>query len=309
MASRAIVADRRSRQLVTVLVLNGAIVAGQVVAGVATHSLALLADAAHNLTDAAGVLMSLVAVRLARRPPTAERSFGWHRSTVLAAQTNGGAILAVTAVVGVEAVRRLAHPRPVQAGPVIVVALAATLLNAIAAWVVRGGRADLNMRSVFLHMGGDALATAGVVFAGSVILATGGTYWLDPAVSLAIGVLISFEAVSLVRASTEVLLEASPRGLDVGALVAAMTGVAGVESVHDVHAWSLSSELCAVSAHLVLDGHPSLEEAQRVGDSVKTAIGSRFAIAHATLELECEACVDGDEPVCSMDQGSMDQVR
>jgi len=163
------------------------------------------------------------------------------------------------------------------------------------------GGGDLNMRSALLHMAGDALASLGVAIAGLVILVTGRYDWLDPAVSIGIAVLIAFEAVRLVRQAADVLLESTPRDLDLGDLSAAIVDVEGVDEVHDLHVWSLSSDVRALSAHLVLSGHPSLEEAQVVGERVKRTIGSPFVIAHATLELECESCNDGDGDPCVMD--------
>jgi cobalt-zinc-cadmium efflux system protein len=290
----------RSRRLVVALVLNVILVVAQVLAGVAAHSLGLLADAGHNLTDVAAIVISLVAVRLALRRPTAQRSFGYHRATILAALANAASILAITIFIAVEAVRRFDNPEPVRGGIVVAVALVAFAVNAGAAVVLRERNRDLNMRSALLHMLADAGASLGVTLAGLVILVTAGWYWLDPAMSLVIGVVISWEAWKLLRASIEVLLEATPQGLDVSQLVRTMDEVEGVESVHDLHAWSLSSDVRALSAHVVLEGHPSLEEAQVVGDRVKRVIGQPFGIAHATLELECEACAPaGDE--CGMD--------
>jgi cobalt-zinc-cadmium efflux system protein len=150
-------------------------------------------------------------------------------------------------------------------------------------------------------MGGDALASLGVVVAGSVILITGRFAWLDPAVGLGIAALIAWGAVGLLRSTTDVLLESAPYGLDVGDLERAMAEVRGIDGVHDLHVWSLSAEIRALSAHLVLSGHPTLEEAQATGVEVRRAIADGFHIAHATLELECETCADNVSG-CSMDE-------
>jgi cobalt-zinc-cadmium efflux system protein len=280
------------------LAANLAMVAGQVVAGGLAHSLALLADAGHDLADAAALALALVAIRMTRRPPTPSRSFGYHRSTVLAAQANAAGLLAITGLLAVEAVRRLVHPTAVRGGMVLVVAAAAMAVNGLAALAVRerGGH-DLNVRSAVVHLAGDALASAVVAVAGAVVLVTGRFHRLDAAATLAVGAIIAWQALALVRETTDVLLEATPAGLDVAALAAAIAGVAGVEDVHDLHAWSLSSEVRALSAHLVLAGHPTLEEAQAVGNDVRSTIAAPFAIAHATFELECETC----EADCSMD--------
>ena len=155
----------------------------------------------------------------------------------------------------------------------------------------RGGTTeDLNMRSAFLHMMSDGAVSVGVAIAGLIILLTKGWYWLDPAVSIVISVVIALHGWRLLRATADVLLESTPVGLNVDSLSAAIAAVVGVESVHDLHVWTLSSEVRAMSAHIVLDGHPTLEQAQVVGSRVKAAIGTPYRIAHATLELECEPC-------------------
>jgi len=294
----------RSRRLGIALGFNMALVAGQVVFGLIAHSLGLLADAGHNLSDVAAVVVSLVAVRWARRAPTAERSYGYHRGTILAALVNAATILAVTGFILYEGLRRLAQPEPIQAGVVVGVALAAFAINAGAGFALREkGSSDLNMRSALLHMTGDAVASLGVAVAGLVILVTGRFLWLDPIMSMGIGVLIAVEAFQLVRQAAEVLLESTPRDVNLDRLTETMSDVEGVETVHDLHVWSLSSEVRALSAHLVLAGHPSLEEAQVVGDRVKSAVAAPFSIAHSTLELECEPCADADLGPCGMDAG------
>ena len=292
----------RSRRLAVALALNLGLVLGEVIFGLVAHSLGLLADAGHNLADVAAVATSLVAVRYARRAATASRSFGYHRGTILAALVNAGGILAVTVLIVYEAIGRLLHPGQVRAGVVVVVALVACAINAGAALALRERDThDLNMDSALLHMGCDALASLGVAAAGVVMLVTGGFLWLDPVVSMAIAALIATEAYLLVRQAVDVLLESTPADLDLLRVTAAITAVEGVDAVHDLHVWSLSSEVRALSAHLVLTGHPTLEQAQVVGELVKASIGGPFAISHATLELECEPCSDGTEDRCAMD--------
>ena len=292
------VSTRRERRLLVALALNGVIVVAQVIFGIAAHSLGLLADAGHNLTDVAAIAASVIAVRWARRPATGQRSFGYHRATILAAQANAASILAITAYILYEGVRRLLNPEPVDGAIIVIVAGVAALANLAAALAVReqhaghGHAADLNMRSAMLHLIGDTAASVGVVVAGVIILMNGGAYWLDPLVSMAIGLLIAHQAWKLLRSTTDVLLESTPEGVNDEEVSIAITAVDGVEQVHDLHVWSLSSEMRLLSAHLVLDGHPTLEEAQLVGAAVKRTISQRFSIAHATLELECEACSD-----------------
>jgi cobalt-zinc-cadmium efflux system protein len=282
----------RQRGLRIALGLNVGLVALQVGFGIAAGSLGLIADAGHNLTDVGAVALSLFAVRLAMRPADSKRSFGYHRSTILAAQANAAAILVISALIAVEGINRLVHPVTVDAALVLPVAAAAVVINLVAAMVLSDHTHDLNMRSAYLHMAADAATSAGVAVAAALILVTNGNDWLDPAISLIIGAVIAVRAVQLLKETASVLLESTPDGIDMTLLGHAITEVDGVEAVHDLHAWSLSSELHALSAHVVLEGHLSLEDAQQVGRRIKATIEPRFDIAHSTLELECEACDD-----------------
>lgn len=287
----------REQRLRVAIGLNIVIVVFQVVAGLVANSLGLIADAGHNLTDVVAVTISMIAVRLAGRPATARRSFGYHRSTILAAQANAAGILVVTGVILFESVSRLRDPESVDGVIVIVVAAIALAVNSGAALILHErGSEDLNMRSAMLHMVGDAAASAGVLVAGIVMTIRAGDYWLDPAVSIVISLVLAWRAVALLGETADVLLESTPAGIDPVELVAAMAAVDGVESVHDLHVWTISSEFRALAAHLVLEGHPTLEEAQVVGERVKVQLSLGFRIDHATLELECEACATEADP-------------
>jgi len=288
----------RERRLQWALLLNLAIVVLQAVFGVVAHSLGLLADAGHNLADVAAVALSLYAVRLTRRPPDDRRSFGYHRSTILAAQANAAAILVVTALLTYEGIRRLLHPSAVDAGIVIVVAAAGAVINLVAAAALHGHTHDLNMRSAMLHLLGDAATSVGVVIAGVVIAVTGGWERLDPAVSIAIGLVIGWRAVLLLRATTVVLLEATPAGIEPRDVSHAIASVPGVESVHDLHTWSLNSELQALSAHLVLRGSPSLDRAQAICGEVRETLSRQFGVQHATLQAEVIHCRPDGHGAC-----------
>ncbi len=289
----------RTRRLSLSLALTAVLVVVEVAFGIVAHSSGLLADAGHNVADAGALLLSLVAVRLALRPPSAARSYGNHRATILAALANSSLIAVVTVLIVFDSVHRLIHPAPVRAGIVVVVASVGLVINALAVLVLRDRSNDLNMRSAVLHMTGDALASLAVVLAGVVMLFDSSATWLDPASALIVAAIIVQQAVRIFRASIDVLLESTPSGLDLGDLTSSMTAVQGVTEVHDLHVWNLSSELRVLSAHVVLDGHPSLEEAQAVGDEVRRALAEPYAISHSTLELECERCQDDDDP-CRM---------
>jgi cobalt-zinc-cadmium efflux system protein len=293
----------RSQRLRIALFLNAALVGAQIVVGILAHSIGLVADAGHNLADVAAVVLAMIAVHLTGRPGDDRRSFGYHRSTILAAQANAAALLVVMVVIVYEAINRLVHPESINAGPVIVVAAVATVINLLSARILDDHSHDLNMRAALLHMTSDALMSAGVAVAAIVIATTGGNDWLDPVVSLVIALVIAVRAMQLLGAATNVLLEATPADVDPTALVAAMTAIDGVEAVHDLHTWSLSSDYRALSAHVLLDGEPTLAEAQLVCDEVKRVVASRFGIAHATLELEARHCAPETVDPCGMEPG------
>jgi len=295
----------RSRRLVLALSIDLILVGGETAGGVLAHSSGLVATAGHDLADAAALVLALVATRLALRPATPAKSFGYHRATILAALANATAIVMVAVGVVVLAAFRLAHPAQVHGALVVIVATGGLLGNAVAALVLREPTRDLNVLAVALHFTGDAVAALGVIVAGAVILATGRFEALDPAVALLIAILIGAEAWRLVRASLDVLLEATPSDLDIAAVASVISATPGVTEVHDLHCWSLSSDVRALSAHIVLDGHPTLEQAQVIGERVKASVGERFQVAHATLEMECEPCSDAVTEACAVDPASL----
>jgi cobalt-zinc-cadmium efflux system protein len=291
----------RSHRLAVSLALNAGLVVALVVFGIRAHSSGLMADAGHNAVDVGALALSLVAVRLSLRPPNAARSYGNHRATILAALANAVLIAGVTVLIVVDSVHRLSHPVPVRAGLVVVVASFALVVNGAAALVLRDRSNDLNMRSALLHMVGDALASLAVVAGAAVLLVVPSATWLDPVSALVVAGIIAYQAVGVLRTSVSVLLESTPTDVDLDHLTGTMGRVPGVGEVHDLHVWSLSSEMRVLSAHLVLTGHPTLEEAQVVGEQVKAAIAGPYGIAHSTLELECERCLDGDLDPCRME--------
>jgi cobalt-zinc-cadmium efflux system protein len=291
----------RSRRLTVSLALNAGLVVALAVAGVRAHSSALLADAGHNAVDVGALALSLVAVRLVLAPPSAARSFGNHRATILAALANAVLIAGVTVLIVVDSIHRLAHPEPVRAGVVVVVASIALLVNGAAALVLRDRSNDLNMHGALLHMAGDALASLAVVAGAVILLVVPAATWIDPVSALVVAAIIAFQAVGILRATVAVLLESTPSDVDLEHLTATMGRVPGVAEVHDLHVWSLSSEMRLLSAHLALSGHPTLEEAQVVAEQVKAAISGPYGIAHSTLELECDRCLDGDGDPCRME--------
>jgi cobalt-zinc-cadmium efflux system protein len=294
-------ATSRTRRLVVTLGLNVVLAGAQLVGGLFAHSVGLLSDAGHNVTDVAGVAMALLAVRWASRPRSPSHSFGYHRGPILAALGNAAVIAVITVAIIAEGVARLIHPHAVHGSLVLGVAGAAFVVNGVATLMLRERGGDLNMRGAALHMAGDTLGSLAVLSAGAVLVARPSLEWADPTASIVVAVIIVVGAYRLMRASVDVLLESSPADVDLTELTAVMGRVPGVAEVHDLHVWSLSSDVRALSAHVVLSGHPTLEQAQVVGDRVKSAIGTPFTIAHTTLELECERCIDGEVDPCLMD--------
>jgi cobalt-zinc-cadmium efflux system protein len=284
-------------------VLNGALVAGQVAGGLVAHSTGLLADAGHNLADTVAVVGAMAAVRVARRPRDAVHSFGHHRATILAALGSVTLTGVVTALIVVEAVHRLLHPAPVAGSVVTAVAGAAFVVNAAGAGVLHDDHHDLNMAATLLHFVADAAASVAVLAAGVTLLVVPTATWADPAAAVVVAAVILVETARLARQVAEVLLEAAPKDVDLDELQAAMVEVDGVADVHDLHVWSLSSDVRALSAHVQVAGHPTLEAAHAVSERVKAAVTDPFGIAHLTIELECERCEDRPDP-CDMDAWS-----
>lgn len=262
-------------------------------AGLASHSLALLADAGHNLTDVLALILSLWAFELASHPSTAERTFGLHRAGILAALANAIVLVVIAVGIVVEAYRRLVAPEPVAAGLMIAVAAVATVLNlAIALWLHRPSEHDLNVRASFVHVAGDAASAAGVVVAGILIALTGQT-WLDPAVSLLIAFFIAWTSRGVIREAVDVLLEGTPSDLDARQVLAAMRQVSGVLDVHDLHLWSISSSVRAASAHVLVEDQP-VSVACNILSAVNEVLADRFRITHTSLQLETTACDPGE---------------
>lgn len=257
-----------------------------------TGSLALLADAGHMLTDVAALGLSLFAIRLARRPATPEYSFGFQRAEVLAAAVNAAALIAISLLIFWEAASRLLDPPSVDSGPMLVVALAGLAANAASAWVLsRGGghTHNLNTRGAFLHVLGDLLGSLAAAVAALIMLETG-WYLADPILSAAIGLLILWSAWRLLRETLDVLLEATPAGIDAPAVAAALRQVAGVSGIHDLHIWTVTSGLIALGAHVELTGErPWAEILPDLGDVLR-----RFGIAHITLQPERQDEITGD---------------
>ena len=258
----------------------------QVVVGWWTNSLALLADAAHLFVDAAGVGLSLLAVWFAERPATAEKTYGYYRVEILAALVNGVVLCVLAIAILVEAWDRLRVRHEISAGPVLVVAVAALGVNLLAAWLLRAGAAEsLNVRGAYLEVLGDALSSAAVIVAATVILVTGWTP-ADALASAAIGLLILPRTFALLRQAVNVLLEGVPAHLNLAEIEAALRSTQGVKRVHDLHVWTLTSGREAMSAHVEVEaGTPP----DRILDKLHVVLHARFGIDHTTIQIETES--------------------
>jgi cobalt-zinc-cadmium efflux system protein len=259
-----------------------------VVAGLRAHSLALLSEAGHNLSDFLALLLSLAAVYLQGRPPSATKTYGYRRAGVLAALVNSVSLIAVSFLIFYEAVRRLQTPEHVHAGTMIGVAAAGVVMNGVIAFLLwRSGR-DVNVRSAFLHEIGDTLSTAAVIVGGWAILWTG-QYWIDSALSFGIGALILWSSFGIVRETLNILLEGTPRGMSLEAVESAMRSIAGVSDVHDLHVWSIGSENHALSAHVKI-ADITASESDTILRAINDRMGREFEIHHTTIQFEHVVC-------------------
>jgi cobalt-zinc-cadmium efflux system protein len=268
------------------IALNLTFVAVEFVYGVLANSMALVADAGHNLSDVLSLAIAWIASVLARRPPSARLTYGLGGSSIVAALFNAVLLLVAVGAIAWEAILRLFHPEPVASGTVMIVAAVGIVINGATAWLFASGRkGDLNIRGAFLHMVADAAVSAGVVVAAAVILLTG-WLWLDPLTSLVVVGLIVWGTWGLLRDSLAMSVSAVPAAIDPQAVRQYLEACAGVAAVHDLHIWPMSTTETALTAHLVLPGgHPGDEFLMQATTELKR----RFGIGHTTLQIEVSA--------------------
>jgi len=286
------------------LALTGAILVAEVVGGLWTGSLALLSDAAHVFMDIFALGLSYIALRLSALPPDDRHTYGFHRLEVLAALANGITLALVAVGIFVEAYHRLQEPEPVKSVELLIIAVIGLVVNLIVAFVLRGHLhvgdhdhdhshqvEDLNVKSAFLHVVGDAIASLGVIIAALVIWRTG---WMlvDPIVSALIGLLIIASSWRVTRSSLHILIEGVPEGFKLADVARALLDAPGVIDMHDLHVWSLCSGHVSLSAHVVV-ADQSLAQAQSLMDEIKCRLRDGFGIEHTTIQFECEHCGQG----------------
>jgi cobalt-zinc-cadmium efflux system protein len=286
--------EAQRRALWIALGLNGAFLFVELGGGLAFNSLALLADAAHMLSDVVGLGVALIAQQLLSRPATAKHSYGLQRAEVLGAQFNGITLLVVAVWIIYEAVGRIGDPLHVEGAGMLVVASLGLAINvASAILLARSQGRSLNMHGAFLHMALDAAGSVGAMVAAIAVIVWNAA-WVDPVVSIGIAVMVLWSAWGLLRQTTHVLLEGAPGDVRLDEIEATLSADPIVEGVHHTHVWSLASDVTAFSGHVVLKGEPSLHDAQREGERLKHLLSDTYGIDHATLELECHTCADPD---------------
>ena len=284
-AHRETAAARSRGALVAALALTGVYMLVEVAGALLTGSLALFADAAHMLTDVGGLGLALFAIWIASRPPTPAKTYGYYRAEILAALVNALVLLAVAVGILLEAYERLARPRDVLGGPMLAIGALGLAVNLVGAWLLhRGAAASLNVRAAYLEILADAVSSLGVLVAAGIVVATGWTA-ADVLVSVAIALFIVPRTWRLLRQAVNVLLEGVPAHLDLAAIEEAMTQVAGVRRVHDLHVWTLTSGREAMSAHVVVD---DVRESERLLEALHAVLHARFGIDHTTIQLETE---------------------
>lgn len=271
------------------LVLTLGFVVVEVIAGTMANSLALLTDAAHNVTDVLALALSWYALHLADRPAHAGKTYGYHRVGILAALVNSTTLAFIAAGISFEACQRFQSPAPVAADLLIGVGAIALVVNLVTAWLVsHGAEHDLNLRSAFLHLMGDVLSTVGAILAGVGIYFTG-LNWLDPLASVLIAGLILWNAWLIVREVVDILLESTPRDIEMSEMVRDLMQVEGVRGVHDLHVWSLSRNLRFLSAHILVEDMP-LSAAGLLRDRLAELVEHHYGVHHATLQFETSGC-------------------
>ena len=280
-------AGKNKKRLAIVLALTTTYMVAEIVAGLLTQSLALLADAGHMLTDVAGIGLALIAINFAERPATPERTYGFYRVEILAAVINGVVLIGISLYILYEAYERFLNPPEVRSGPMLAVAAIGLLINLVGIYLLKAASEEsLNMKGAYYEVLSDMLTSVGVIIAAVVMLTTG-WYYADPIISAGIGLFILPRTWLLLKDAVSVLLEGTPSDVNLTSLRESIAGVEGVASVHDLHVWSLTSGVNAMSVHTVLADHA-------LHDEVLTAVQRRvtldFKIAHATVQVECQGC-------------------
>ena len=273
------------------VVATAGLVVAELVGGTLARSMALISDGIHNLSDLPTLFISWFALRLAERPPDAEKTYGYHRAGILAAFCNALLLILVALFILYEATERLFEPVAVASGPMFWISLAALVVNGGITLAVVRGRKDLNLRAVLVHNAGDALSNIAIL-GGAVVIARTGAHWLDALLGLAIGGMVLWSSAGILRESSHILLEGLPRHMALEEVARAMLRVSGVQEVHDIHVWTLGTDLYAISCHIrVPDMH--LEQCESILHEIRAVLADKFHISHATIQVERAGLPDG----------------
>ena len=268
----------------TAVVATFALVAVELIAGYAAHSIALISDAFHNLTDVPTMVISWLAARWAMRPPTPEKTYGYHRAGILAAFINSMLLSIVALFLIYESIRRLRAPVEVESGLMLWVSILALVINSGITFALHSGRRDLNVRAVWIHNLGDALSNIAII-AGAIVIRRTGANWIDPIIGIGIGAMVLWTGAGILRESTHILLEGLPRSIDLKAVAGAILKVEGVQEVHDIHIWTLGTDLHALSCHArIPDMH--MEDSEKILNRICEVLARDFQISHTTVQLE-----------------------
>jgi cobalt-zinc-cadmium efflux system protein len=280
--------SRMQRVLQVSMVLTLAYVVATFYFGLRAHSLALISEAGHNVSDLLAIALSFVAVYFQARPATDQKTFGYQRAGVLAAFVNAVTLVVLSAWIAIAAIHRISAPVTVQPKVMMYVAAAGVLMNGTVATLLWRFSGDVNIRSVFLHMLGDTLSTAAVIAGGAAILFTG-MAWIDPLLSILIAGMILWSSIAIIRETLNILLEGTPRNLELSEIRVAMQSVAGVLDVHDLHVWSLGSQSHALASHVTIAEMP-MSECSSILDGINCALRDSFHITHTTIQFETTGC-------------------
>lgn len=286
--------ETTTKRIFLSIALTGLIFLAEFIGGLWTGSLALLSDSAHVFMDVFALVLSYLAIRIATRPADDRHTYGFHRMQVLAALANGATLLLISFEIFKEAINRFHNPTTITAGPMLLIAVIGLVINVIVALVLREhDHEDLNTRSAFLHVLGDALASVGVIGAGIAIYFTGLT-WIDPLVSILISVLILISSGRLLKETIHILAEGIPEGMTASGVAKTIQAVNGVAGIHDLHIWTVTPGYVALSAHVILEDQ-KLSDSENIMTALKKRLDDEYEIEHTTIQFECNSCGQGDE--------------
>ena len=285
-------ASSSQQKMLIVLLITSVVMIAEVIGGLLANSLALLSDAGHMLTDILALLLSIVAMKFAKRPPTLSKTYGFYRLEILAAFCNGILLIGIAVVIFMKAYERFVHPETIKGVYMLGVAMVGLIANGAGIAILgQSAKKNLNVKSAFFHLVGDAISSVGVIVGGVLIIYTE-WYTIDSIIGFLIGMLILRGAYGLVKEAIDIFLEATPKEIDLEKLVKDLQAVEGVKDVHHIHLWTITTGIHAISAHVLIDDIPTSKSAL-ILQEIKTILRNRYGMGHTTIEFECESCGDG----------------